>query len=300
MNFIRSSILRSYAVATEVKRIDLPTNPLSHLSITMDFYNATDEATLAEVLAFINSISVTHLGSTVLYLESEDLYALNCYLLKHSPVLTHNVATDNASRQLTLIVPFGRTLYNSSECYPATKKGELTLSLDCTIPATSLDNAQFNIEAVELVGAAPTQYLKSTLKNVVAPGATGDIEVDLPIGNQIVALLMFSTTTPADSTHIYGINASKILVDNVEFGYAFASAHALVGDWVNRLHTGARSIAASGEIDSNHFFAIDFDPVSNGAFLLDTKGKSRVIVRNTMAVNEASKINVVELVNVGG
>jgi len=300
MQFIRSSILRSYTVATEIKKIDLPTNPLSHLIITMGFWNATDEATLAEVLVFINSISVTHLGATVLYAESEDLAALNCYLFKHAPVLTHSVATDNASRQLSLIVPFGRNMFNPLECYPATKKGELTLSIDSTVPATSLDNATFNIEAVELVGATPTQYLKSTLKSVAAPGATGDVEVDLPIGNRIAALIMYSTTTPADSSNLYGINASKILVDNVEYGYAFASAHCMVGDWINKLHTGARTIAASGEVDAAHFFAIDFDPAGNDNFLLDTKGKSRVIVRNTMAVNEASKINVVEIVNVGG
>lgn len=299
MQFIRSSILRSYTVATEIKKIDLPTNPLSHLIITMGFWNATDEATLAEVLAFINSISVTHLGATVCYAESEDLYALNCYLLKHCPVLTHSVATDNASRQISLIVPFGRTLFNPMECYPATKKGELTLSLDTTVPATSLDNASFNIEAVELVGATPTQYLKSTLKSVAAPGATGDVEVDLPIGNRIAALLIYSTTVPADSSNLYGVNSSKVLVDNVEFGYAFASAHCMAGDWANKLHTGARTIAASGEIEPNHYFVIDYDPAGNDNFLLETKGKSRVIVRNTMAVNEASKVNVVEIVSVG-
>ena len=50
LNWIRSNILEDYTVATEAKKIDLPTNPLSHLILTMDFYNATNEATLAEVL----------------------------------------------------------------------------------------------------------------------------------------------------------------------------------------------------------------------------------------------------------
>jgi hypothetical protein len=162
MHFIRSSLLLDHTAATEVKKIDLPVNPLSHLIISLDVYNATDEATLAEILAFINKVEVTYLGTTIMSLQSEDLAALNAYLYRGMPILTQNVATDNAARCLSLIVPFGRKIMSPVECFPATRKGELTLSLDMTAPATSCDNGKVNIEAVELLGANPTRYMKST------------------------------------------------------------------------------------------------------------------------------------------
>jgi hypothetical protein len=298
MEFIRSSLLKDHTTATEVKKIDLPTNPLSHLNITIDGYNVTDEATLAEIIAFINKVEITHLGTTVISLESEDLAALNCYLYKSHPVLTNAIATDNAARALTLIVPFGRKIFDPDECFPGTKKGELTLSLDMTVPATSLDNSTLNIEAVELPGASPSRHLKATTLSVAAPGATGDNDVDLPIGNDIIALLMWNTTFPTTSGHTYGIDAVKILVDNKESGYSYARAHCLVGDLIFRKDTLARTIAAQGSVLPDNFYFIDYDPTGDGNFLLKTAGKSSVKARLTMGVDEASKVDVIELVDV--
>jgi len=300
MEFIRSSLLKDHTTATEVKKIDLPVNPLSHLIISMDGYNATDEATLAEILAFINKVTVTHLGTSILDLESEDLAALNAYLYHAHPILTNNVATDNAARVLSLIVPFGRHIFDPDECFPATMKGELTLSLDTTVPATSFDNSTLNIEAVELLGAAPKRYLKSTLKSVAAPGATGDNDIDLPRGNKIVALLLYNTTFPSTSSHTYGIDTVKLLVDNKELGYSLARAQCLVGDMIFKLQTLSRDIAAFGQVLPAHYFWMDFNPADNDNFLLETKGKSSVILRAGMGVNEAAKVTVVELVDVSG
>lgn len=296
MKFIRSSILRDYTVATEVKKIDLPVNPLSHLIFSLAGWNVTDEATLAEILAFINSITVSHRGTTICYAESEDLAALNCRLFRAHPILTQNIATDNATRVLSLIIPFGRRIFNPKECFPETKKGELTLSLDLTIPSASLDNAVMNIEAVEMLGAKPEQYLKYTTKNVQAPAATGDLDIDIPIGNQIPFILMYSTTFPTTSSMAFGINASKILINNVEYGYNSAKSHCMTGDWIFHLSTLPRSIAAFGQMFPLNYLIVDFDPVNDDQWLLDTKGASSAVLRNTMAVAEASRVCFAELV----
>lgn len=296
--FIRSSLLEDHTAATEVKKLDLPTNPLSHLIISLDGYNATDEATLAEILAFINKVEVTHFGRTVLSLEGEDLAALDAYLYGGMPVLSNNIATDNATRCLSLIVPFGRKVFTPDECYPATKKGELTLSLDYTAPATSMDNGTLNIEAVELLDASPSHYLKSTYRSVSAPGATGDNDVDLPIGNELIALMLWNTTFPAASSHTYGIDNVKLLVDNVEFNYASARAQCLVGDMIFRLSTLPRDIAAFGQVLPDNTFWMDFDPHGDGQWLIDTAGKSSVVVRLTMGVDEACRVVVLERVSV--
>lgn len=298
MQFIRSSLVKNRTAATEVLKVDLPTNPLSHLIITLDGYNATDEATFAEIIAFINEIEITHLGRTIVDVQSEDLVGMMAYLLHANPVLTARLATDNQARTIGLIVPFGRKVFNPAECFPATKKGELTLSLDYTAPATSWDNGLLNIEAVEMLGAKPAQYLKSVMQTVSAPGATGDNDVELPIGNRIVGINVRMTTFPATSSSVYGVESVKILKDNIEYGYMHAQAEALVADMALRLQTLAFTIAAQGDIIPDNTIWIDFDPRGDDNWLLDTAGASSVKARLNMGVDEATYLTVMELVKV--
>lgn len=298
MKFIRSPLVINRTAATEILQKDLPVNPLSHLIISLEMYNATDEATLAEILAFINKIEVTHMGKTIVSLESEDLAAENAYLYKANPILTQNDAADNTTRLLSLIVPFGRSIFNPDECYPATKKGELQLNLDYTAPNTAADNGILNIETVEILGANPTKYLKSTMLTVTAPGATGDHDVDLPIGNDIIALQLRMTTFPATSSHTYGVNRARVLVDNSEEGYADASAQGLVGDGIFHLSTLPRDIAAFGDIIPANVVWLDYDPLRDNNYLLQTEGKSSVKARLNMGVDEATYLTIMELVRV--
>lgn len=298
MDFIHSNLLADYTMATEVKKIDLPVNPLSYLLLNVSGFNATDEATLAEILAFINKIEVTHLGTSIISLQSEDLFMENLYLYGHEPVLTHNIADDNATREITLVIPFGRRIFDPDECFPATKKGELTLSLDTTVPSSSLDNAIINIESLELPGAQPTRYLKSTQLSITAPGDTGDNDIDLPIGNPIVNLILYTTTVPGASSHTYGIQSAKILVDNVEKGYSMAHFNCLKGERIFHQSTLPRDIAAFGNIQLPNYAFLDFDPAKDGKFALETAGKSSVKLRLNMGVDEASKVSIMELVDV--
>ncbi len=298
MEFIRSNILADHTAATETKTIDLPINPLSHLLINLSVLNATDEATLAEIIAFINKVSVTHYGKTILELESEDLFALNCFIYGAAPVLTNNIATDNHCRELTLVVPFGRKICDTKECFPATRKGELQLTLDTTVPATSCDGGVINIEAVELIGANPSHYMKTRLMNVSAPGSTGDNDIELPIGNKILGILLYSTTVPGTSSHTYGIDEARVLVDNKELGYVSSHANCMKGDAIFHFQTLPRDIAAFGSILPTNYFLMDYDPDKSGNWALETEGKSSVKVRLTMGVDEASKIIPIELVAV--
>lgn len=298
MEFIRSSLVRDRTAATEVLKLDLPVNALSHLIISLDMYNATDEATLAEVLAFINSVTVTHSGKTVISGQSEDLYAVNARMFGRRPVLTGKIATDNQLRCLSLIVPFGRKIFNPEECYPATRKGELTLSLDYTAPATAADNGTLNIEAVELVGATPRHYMKTVMSTISAPGATGDNDWDMPIGNEIIAAAIRMTTWPGASSHTFGVDMAKVLVENREYGYAAARAQCLAGDLISQYETQHGTIAAQGFITPASVVWLDFDPARDGNFLLDTKGKSSVKMRLEMGVDEATYVTLLERVAV--
>jgi hypothetical protein len=296
MEFIHSRLISDRTAATELFSKDLPTNPISHLIFSMEFYNATDEATLAEVLAFINKLEVSKSGNTIFSLCSEDICGLNQYLYKSHPILTANVATDNETRSISLIVPFGRKIFDPKECYPATKKGELTFYMDITIPATSCDNAVINVDCIELPEATPERYLKCTSKTIAAPGAVGDNDVDLPIGNDIMALQFRMTTFPATSSHTYGVDNARILINNKEKGFASSRAQCLVGAGIFKQSALPRDIAAFGNILPANTIWLDFDPQFDSNFLLQTAGVSSAKARLTMGVNEATYMAIYELV----
>jgi hypothetical protein len=298
MEFISSNVLKDWTWATEVKIIDLPVNPISHLLITLSGFNATDESTLTEILGFLNEVEVTHRGASVLDLESEDLFALNCFLLGAAPVLSNSVATDNMARDLTLVVPLGRSLFNPDECYPSTRRGELQLRLDCTVPATTFDNGVINVQAIELIGAEPKRYMKATLLKISAPGATGDLDVDLPVGNKFAGIMIMTTTGNQATTHTKGIDEARVLVDNREFGYVSGKFSSHYGAAINRIQSLARVPAAAGTAIMQNYALLDFDPAFDSNFLLDTKGKASLKVRLTMGVDEAAKVLPIEIVEV--
>lgn len=296
MEFIRSRLVERHTTATEVIEKDLGVNALSHLIITLDGLNVTDEATLAEVLAFINNVQVTRLGQTVVDLQSEDLYGINAYLFRSLPTLTGRLATDNYTRSLTLIVPFGRTIMNAAECYPAQKKGELTLRLDTTVPSSSLDGSTVSVDMVELVDASPTQYIKTYRRALSAPGATGEREHELSLGNKLVMCQFRLTTVPTTSSHTFGVDVVKLLVDNREYGYAAADMMCLCGERMLRVGCPDATIAAQGLSPLNNIAWMDFDPLGNDEFLVDTSQYTSVKLNLDMGVDEATNLTVMELV----
>lgn len=298
MEFNRSSILRDHLMATEDIEEDLPIEPLSHIIFTVDYLNNTDEATLAEVLTFINTITVSKLGVTIISLQSEELYALNCKLFRRRPVHSGKLGTDNLNRSLSLIIPFGRKLYDPNECYPATLKGELTLTVNTTVPATTLDGANVNIETVTLPGARPKRYLKARMMTVTAPGATGDNDVGMPLGNDIFAIAVRLTTWLTAATHTMGIDMVKLLCNNNEYGYQSAKIHSLIGDLIDMYETQHGNIAAQGLIQPAHTVFLDFDQGGNDEFLLKTREFNSIKLRLEMGVDEACYVTPYELVNV--
>lgn len=296
--FRHSTIIDQRTMATEVFEKDLPVNPLSHLAITIEAFNTADEATITEILSFINRVTVTHKGVNVYNGESEDLAALNAYLFGSGGQNMAPTATDNAYIAFTLIVPFGRMLYNPEECFPATKRGEFQLQMDTTVPSASLDNATITVTAVELPGANPTNFLKTTLLTISAPGATGDHDIDLPIGNVIPAILVGMTSFPAVSSKAFTINALRLLVDNVEKQMVSAKTSALMGEMMARMPASVRQTAAQGDTIPKGYTWLDFDPVSDDSSSIVTQGASSVQLRAVYGIDEEVFISPLEIVPV--
>jgi hypothetical protein len=298
MEFIRSNLIRDRASATEVIERDLPTGPLSHLILAFSSQQVADEVTLAELLAFINSIEVTRSGVTIVNLQSEDLFAENCYLYGTAPHLSHAVTTATHARTLGLIIPFGRRIFDPDECYPATKKGDLTARISTTVAAGSTIVGIFSLEAVELVGATPSHYMKSVMSTIVAPGAVGDNNVYLPMGNEIIAIQLRETTFPGAASHVYGVEDARVLVDNKEYGYVAARAQCLIADRALRCDSVNSTMLLQQEVLPTCTVWLDYDPQKDGKWLLDTAGKSEVKIRLNMGVNEATYMTLMERVAV--
>ncbi|MBA7633906.1 hypothetical protein ES703_41477 [subsurface metagenome] len=294
--FIRSNIIDAHTMATEVFTEDLPINPISHLILTIEGTNEeATEVTIAQILAFINLITVRHIGIQILNLQAEDLANLNLYLFGSGGQALAPEATDTQHMAYSLIIPFGRKLFDPEECFPASRKGEFQITLDTTIPATTFVNAVLSLSAVELPEATPARHLISTLFSISAPGAAGESDIDLPIGNDLLAVLIRMTSFAGAAEFLFGINDIRLLVDNRETGIVSAKAPELLGEMISRAPGTIRSTPLQGGLIPNTCTWMDFDPTRDGTYMIDTRGKSRVHLRANYGVNEAVLIAPLEL-----
>lgn len=264
--------------ASDVKTYDLPINPLSAVVVTLKGLNVTDEATLAEVLARLTKITVSRGGQTVYDLSGADLYALNCVMFGKEPLLTNIVATDNATRTITLILPFGRKMYDPAECHPATTKGEFKLRIEFSATETAIDGLILLVETVELIGATPKRYLKVTTLSDSATAA-GEEDLDLPIGNVLAKILLFSTTVPTGTAWTTTIDWIKLLINNTEEHISRTKWEALHGELVRICGYIGDHSAAFGDDKIHKYGVLEFSPHDGDDFLVATKGASSVKLR---------------------
>jgi len=195
----------------------LPTEALSFLVLHLKALNAgsNTKATLAQLLSAIEKILVSYKGDTVIDINGADLYVLNCVLFGKEMLQENVVDEDNAVRSLPLIIPFGKKLYDPAEAFPATAKGDLTITLTVDIADTGYDTLKYQIDAVTLPGASPSSRLKIyTIKHT--PSSTGETDIDLPRGNKVLGYLLRSYTIPAGTSTTCTIGKTKLLADNSE------------------------------------------------------------------------------------
>ena len=300
MEFRRTRLLSRHTIATEVVDYDLPADPISHLVLTMHGYNVTDEATLAELLGFLNKVTVSKLGVTILDQESEDLYGVHAYLLQRLPVVTGRLATDDYVRTLTLVIPFGRRLYDGRECLPAAKKGDRKLRLDTTVPATSWDNAHISVDVVELPGASPARYLKTYGVTLAAPAGTGHSDIRLACGNRLLCHQFRLTTVPTTTSITWGINTVALKLKNQEYRLTSADMMCLQGERGLRIGCPDATIAAQGLSPLNLIAWLDYDPNSDEDGGIDLSAETDAKLDADYGVAEAEVLTSLELVGTGG
>lgn len=299
MNQRRTVIIDDEAiVAGEVKTVDLPINPLSGIVLSLKGENAdATETTLAEMLERFSKITISRGGETSWDISGADLFAYNCWAFRHQPILTNRVATDAARRTLTMILPFGRKLYDPEECHPGTTRGEFKFRIEFSTTETGLDNVTLLAESIELIGATPRRHLKVTTLSDSA-SAAGEEDLDLPIGNELAAIMLFSTTVHTGILWTTTIDWIKLLKDNVEFHIAKTKWEALHGELIRRIGYLGDESAAFGDDLIHQYSFLDFDPLGDDRFLIDTKGASSFRLRLYAGDTNVYRALPIELVKV--
>jgi len=164
----------------------------------------------------------------------------------------------------------------------------------------------------------PTRFLKvTTITQAMA--AAGANEIELPIGNKLLGCLLrpFVVPTVASFNSSFGVIA--LSVDNVEVMEArrnWESAQGMLArridpTWHHLRHThefepvaGIITLAVvQAEVLGQAYAYLDWDPLNDSAYMLDTRGAARVnleIESDTADGANTSRVLPIEYVEIGG
>lgn len=320
--FLRQVLIQDETLAVSTLRTDdLPVNPLSMVLLTVKCLNNTvtlgDFSLANAILQQIAKVEILYKGSAILSGSLMDLARLSAYLLGYPPAQLSATYVDNTTRGITIPLLLGRRPFWQEECFPAVRRGELQLQITSAAAITGVDNMVIQAETVELLDAKPTRFLKATTITKT-PTATGDHDVDLPIGNKIAQVQLFGTTVPTAASYNASIGQLRLLVDNVEQYYARTNWETLHNEMQRRIQEGpqtsvhqhlentAGAYAQNVQTDDGNsnvgFFDsyayLDFDPLNDGQYLLETAGRARIHMRINADVADAIRVIPTELIEV--
>lgn len=297
MKFRRTAVVADVTPAADgTYTVDLPVKPLSHLIITLKTVADSSGWTPAVALGALENIEVLRHGSAIVSISAADLYALNCVMFHNEPWDENWAATASYTHMVTLIVPFGRELFNPAECLPETIRGELTFRYTVDIADTGYTSVIMQVEAVELLDANPQDFIKFVTATMT-PTATANNDVELPIGNEFVGILLWGTTVPAATAWTTTIERVTLLVDNIETYYRDTYWTTLHGDLVRKL-SPAVAFTSNNTIIVNYAY-MDLDPRGDGAYVLESRGLSDLALRIYAGDANALRIISIEKVGIG-
>ena len=320
--FIRSVLAQDEAVTVStVVTYDLPVNPLSHIILSLKAAN--DTGTIANysvwtaLLSSIAKVEVLYKGQAIFSGSLADLMMLQWFLRGAQPYAGNIVKTNDDVRWITVVLGFGRRLFDTLQCFPATRKGELQLQITYAAAQTGIDTLIAQYETVELLDAVPASFFKSTTLSKT-PTATGWHDLDLPVGNDLLGALLFSTTVPTGASFNASVGQVKMLLDNVEFGYSFCNWECLHGEMLQarphifmneHIHRGNFTTTVEGDTGPQQeddtkvqlYSWLEYDPDGTGEYAIRTSGHSRCNLRiNQEPAADAIRCLPVELMRVVG
>lgn len=323
--YLRSIVsdVQTLTASADITPVDLPVNPLSFLVLTINAevngaQEVQDDArSFIHHLGMVTDLSVRHRGENIIQGSLSDI-AMISYLLTGVPPWGREFSYgDNTFTSRSVLIPFSRKPYWHEEAFPATQRGNLRFHMTAGAALGVFDNFQWALESVELIEDNPVQFLKyTTLTRALA--ATGRQKIPLPIGNDLLGLLLFDPTDEVDATETYAFGKVKILKDNVEQYYASSNWEALAADMAVRVqnlmtafgHTHVQAAADTGvggdgfrdaDRPPIQYGFMDFDPLKDGSYSLETAGASALDLDMDSDVSSGTvRVMPVEFVKIPG
>jgi hypothetical protein len=305
--------------ADGVEVFDLAVNPLSVVLLNIRPLN--DTGTLANfantlsLAAAFNRVSILHKGAAVVSLRGEDLCALNYYRHGIVPYEANGDDVDNERRCMTLPIMLGKFAYDPSSCFPASRRGELTMELDVDIADTGYDGFRYSVETVELLDAKPREYERKTSVSKTF-AATGFQDFDLPNGQLVRGVMLWGTTAFDGASPAPSWGRVELVLDNQQLGYAstdFEVLHQLsqlMGrqppSAASHLHefepaAGVRTLGLPRMVGKNgwdQYAYLDLDPTRDDVYSVNTAGSSSFLLRANVETADAVRAILVERISV--
>ncbi|MGH9969073.1 MAG: hypothetical protein ACREBG_14900 [Pyrinomonadaceae bacterium] len=315
-----SVAVQEKAVAADgIEVFDLAVNPLS--AVLLNIRPLNDTGTLAnfknglDLAAAFNRISILHKGAAVFSMKGEDACALNYYRHGMTPYEANGDDVDNERRCMTLPILLGKFAYDQNSCFPASKRGELTMELDIDVADTGYDGFRYSVETIELIDAKPKEYeRKTSISKTFA--ATGFQDFDLPNGNVVRGLQLFGTTAFDGASPVPTWGRIELVLDNQQLGYAssdFEVLHQLsqlMGRQspvaLSHLHefepvAGVRTLGVPRMVGKNgwdNYAYMDLDPTRDDTYAVNTAGSSSFLLRANVETADAARVVMIERIPV--
>jgi hypothetical protein len=309
-----------WAASSTIGPFDLPVNPLSLVMLNLEITNANPSAigvynAVDQIMDNVSSVIIKHKGENIIQGSLRDLVMVNALLNSRWYGWDRLAKTSAGIRRLTFPLAFGRRQYDPDECFPATTRGNLTIEATRGANGAAFSDINFTIEAVELIEANPKRYVKYTTLSSTA--VVGLFDQALPIGNPFVGLLLFDTAIATLDTATSSWGQVKLLKDNIEQYYPLSDFQTLAG-MVNmqtrelivspgHRHQGDGAQAGVFLVDpaeepvsiGNRGYAfLDFDPLRDDRYLMDTTGAADIKLRGNGTSATAVRTLPIELVTV--
>jgi len=297
MRYIHSQICNDIQVTPgQTQSYDLPINPVTMVLITMRWTQArTGPYSYSQIdaaMGMIAKIDVTYKGRTLYSASGADAVMLSRLISGAEPILHNAIDADGTIRMCTIPIAMSPYMYSPDWASPASKRGELQLQITCSAPPTEITQATYGAEVIELEGAEPKYYMQCT-PHAVLPQATGVVDIDLPIGQDLCGIMLRAAKVPDDNNDDCSIRSAALLVDNREEYISYASwaalrAHAqmrapeMLG---NTRHQHALGTTNEGDWTTEtiiapsytqHYGYIDLMPCGIEDYILSTAGHSRI------------------------
>jgi hypothetical protein len=296
--------------ADGVRTIDLPVNPLSVILLQINPLNETSTIgnfqDLFGLLSAIDLIEVLHRGQALFSMSGQDALAKAIFVDGLDVWPANRVSTDNDRVTFCLPILLGRRAYDPKECIPKTKKGELQLQITEDIADVGYDALRISVETIELPNASP-EFLQRASVLTQTLAATGDNDQPIPIGPAIRGILAVGTTSYTGAVPAPTLGRLSVLKDNLQYGYSLTRFEN--SKQITMLRPGRRmpfwghrhqfTDAAAGAVFTlreellagqlNAYTYLDFDPLADDTYLLETAGAGSITLRNNADVANAMR-----------